>query len=137
MNRPREAVKAEMREEIRRWADEIGVKPARVQIQRMTKKWASCSSGGRLCFSTELLDESRGFREVVIVHELLHLRVPNHGKLFKSLLSAFVPGWEDRAKGRVARLCGSNGDLHPCAARGQKQSRSPVLPNPRGVVGQQ
>jgi predicted metal-dependent hydrolase len=26
----------------------------------------------------------------VIVEELLHLRIPNHGKLFKSLLHAFL-----------------------------------------------
>lgn len=108
MNPTRERVKIEMREQIRRWADEIGVKPARVQIQRMTKKWASCSSTGRLCFSTELLDEPTGFREVVIVHELLHLRVPNHGKLFKSLLSAYVPGWEKRVSVKLARLCGKD-----------------------------
>jgi predicted metal-dependent hydrolase len=33
------------------------------------------------------------FRDYVVVHELLHLRVPNHGKLFKSLLSLHVPAW--------------------------------------------
>ena len=27
------------------------------------------------------------------VHELLHLRVRNHGKLFRALMSAHVPGW--------------------------------------------
>ena len=42
----------------------------------------------RLHFSLRVLGE------FVIVHELLHLRVPNHGKLFKSLLSAYVPAWE-------------------------------------------
>jgi hypothetical protein len=105
-----EPAKSELRDEIHRWAEKIGVKPVRLQIQRMTTKWASCSSSGRLCFSTELLDEPHGFRQVVIVHELLHLRVPNHGKLFKSLLTAFVPDWEKRVAGRVARLCGSNSD---------------------------
>jgi hypothetical protein len=34
------------------------------------------------------------FREYVIVHELLHLKVPNHGKLFKSLLRAYIPNYE-------------------------------------------
>jgi predicted metal-dependent hydrolase len=29
----------------------------------------------------------------VIAHELLHLRVPNHGKVFKALMSAHVPDW--------------------------------------------
>jgi predicted metal-dependent hydrolase len=34
----------------------------------------------------------------VIVHELLHLRVPNHGRLFKAMLSVYVPGWHRLAK---------------------------------------
>jgi len=98
-----------MREEIRHWAAKIRVMPRRVQIQRMTTKWASCSTNGRVCFSIELLTEPAGFREVVIVHELLHLLVPNHGKLFKSLMNAYLPGWEARAAGRVSRLCGTAG----------------------------
>src|SRR5579884_636815 len=95
-----------MREEIERWAAKIGVQPRRVQIQRMTTKWASCSTTGRLCFSTELLDESQKFRDVVIVHELLHLMVRNHGRLFKSLLTAYVPDWQRQIRGRAGRMCG-------------------------------
>ncbi|MDE0424212.1 MAG: M48 family metallopeptidase [Candidatus Poribacteria bacterium] len=34
--------------------------------------------------------------EFVIVHELIHLLVPNHGKLFKSFMSAYLPDWEER-----------------------------------------
>ena len=101
-----EAAKTVMREEIRQWAAKIGVKPKRVQIQRMTTKWASCSTSGRICFSTELLGEPAVFREVVIVHELLHLMVPNHGRLFKSLLNAYVPDWQRRLGGRANWMCG-------------------------------
>ncbi len=95
-----------LRNEVRLWATRIGVSPARVQIQRMTKKWASCSAGGRICLSDELLHESLAFRDVVIVHELLHLRIRNHGRLFRSLLKAHLPGWERVARGRVAGRCG-------------------------------
>ncbi|HLC27667.1 MAG TPA: M48 family metallopeptidase, partial [bacterium] len=91
--------------EVRRWAARIGVQPTRVQVQRMGKKWASCSLAGRICFSADLLREDAPFREVVIVHELLHLRVPNHGKLFKSLMNAYLPEWEEAAQGRVGRVC--------------------------------
>jgi predicted metal-dependent hydrolase len=31
----------------------------------------------------------------VIVHELLHLRYPSHGRMFKALMSAHVPGWRN------------------------------------------
>jgi predicted metal-dependent hydrolase len=51
------------------------------------------------------LSAPRRFRDVVIVHELLHLRIQNHGKLFKSLLNSFVPGWEEEIEGRANRIC--------------------------------
>jgi len=89
------------------WASRIRVEPRRVQVQRMTTKWASCSPAGRICFSRDLLREERPFQEVVVVHELLHLRVPNHGRLFTSLMTAYVPGWERMAGSRIARVCGS------------------------------
>jgi hypothetical protein len=86
--------KEQFKSEIARWAAVMKVKPAQIRVQKMKKKWASCSSRGRVCFSADLLQESRAFQEYVIVHELLHLQVPNHGKLFKSLMSVYLPGWE-------------------------------------------
>jgi len=86
--------KEQFKAEIARWAADMKVKPVQIRVQRMTKKWASCSSKGRACFSTDLLLESGAFQKYVIVHELLHLQVPNHGKLFKSLMNAYLPGWE-------------------------------------------
>ena len=32
-------------------------------------------------------------QDFVVAHELLHLRVPNHGRLFKALMTAHVPYW--------------------------------------------
>lgn len=95
----------ELKADVERWASVLRVKPARVQVQRMTRKWASCSPRGRICLSSDLLREELSFRDVVIVHELLHLLVPNHGKLFRSLLRSYLPHWEDEAGGRAARLC--------------------------------
>lgn len=96
---------AALKAEVHRWAARIRVEPRRVQVQRMTTKWASCSSAGRLCLSRDLLREDRAFQDVVIVHELLHLFVPNHGKLFKSLMTAYVPGWEQVSRSSNTRAC--------------------------------
>jgi len=86
--------KEQFKSEVAHWADVMKVKPAQIRVQKMTKKWASCSNKGRVCFSTDLLQEPKTFQEYVIIHELLHLQVPNHGKLFKSLMNAYLPGWE-------------------------------------------
>ncbi len=85
---------AAFRARVAEWAVKIGVEPAEVHLRAMRRKWASCSSRGRLTFDTDLLRQPQDFANYVIVHELLHLRVPNHGKLFKSLLLALIPNGE-------------------------------------------
>lgn len=79
-----------LRAEIKAWAKRIGVSPRAVQVRPMTRKWGSCSTRGRVSFNDELLHCPAGFRRRVIVEELLHLKVPNHGKLFRSLLRAYL-----------------------------------------------
>ena len=76
--------------EIQAWAQRLEVTPREIRLRPMTRKWASCSSRGRLTFNTELLHQPAAFRREVIVHELLHLKVPNHGPLFKALLKAYL-----------------------------------------------
>jgi predicted metal-dependent hydrolase len=93
--------------EVLAWAVRLRVTPNGVHLQRMTKKWGSCSRGGRLCFAIDLVGESPRLQTVVIVHELLHLAVPNHGKLFRSLMSAYVPGWHRTTAAASRPLCGS------------------------------
>ena len=75
------------------WAQRLSVRPRRVRVQRMTRKWGSCSTSGIVTLAADLAHQDSEFQNFVIVHELLHLRVPNHGKLFKALMTAHVPGW--------------------------------------------
>ncbi|MGH7537737.1 MAG: M48 metallopeptidase family protein [Gemmatimonadales bacterium] len=75
---------------VARWAERLRVHPRQIRIQPMTRKWGSCSRAGRVSFATALLTKPKRFREYVIVHELLHLRVSNHGRLHRAYLSAHV-----------------------------------------------
>ena len=43
----------------------------------------------------ELLEMKRDLGDYVIVHELLHFPVPNHGKLWKSLMRVHLGEYED------------------------------------------
>lgn len=82
---------------VRDWSVRLKVEPSQVRMQKMRNKWASCSTKKCVSFSSDLLKEHQDFQEYVIVHELLHLRVPNHGKLYRSLISLYLPKWEEIA----------------------------------------
>lgn len=100
----------EMRWTVRNWASRIGVHVSQIHIRQMTNKWASISTAGRLTLASALLDLPRDLAEFVIVHELVHLLAPNHGKVFKSFMYAYLPDWEVRSK----RLAGLAGRRHGC-----------------------
>lgn len=78
------------------WAVKLRVMPKTVRVQRMTHKWGSCSSTGTITLAIDLDGESAAFQDFVVVHELLHLKVPNHGRLFKALMTANVPKWRQQ-----------------------------------------
>lgn len=61
----------------------------------MSRKWGSCSTAGTVTIALELAGRSPHFQDFVIAHELLHLKVPNHGRVFKALMSAHIPGWRE------------------------------------------
>lgn len=77
------------------WAVKLRVNPKLVRVLEMRRKWGSCSSAGTICLARDLCDTSEAFQDYVIVHELLHLRYPTHGKMFKVLMNMHVPGWRE------------------------------------------
>jgi predicted metal-dependent hydrolase len=87
-------LKGELKLRARQWADVLGVEMTALSVRPMTRKWASCSTAGALSFSTDLLGLDAELVDYVIVHELLHLRVPNHGRLWKSLMRAHLGEYE-------------------------------------------
>jgi len=80
----------EFKQGVQSWAKEICVEPKEIHIRKMKRKWASCSSRGRLTFDPSLFKEPERVRSKAIIHELLHLKYPNHGKMFNALLNTYL-----------------------------------------------
>ncbi|GAA4733654.1 M48 metallopeptidase family protein [Flavisolibacter ginsenosidimutans] len=97
--------KKEFKEQVYRVAEKMNVKVNSLALRPMTNKWASCSTDGNLNFNKELLDMDKDLGEYVIVHELLHFNVPNHGKLWKSLMAAYLGDYE-KLELRLKKLSG-------------------------------
>jgi predicted metal-dependent hydrolase len=76
------------------FAMKMNVSVKSLTVRPMKNKWASCSTNGTLTFNDELLGLETEIGDYVIVHELLHFNVPNHGKLWKSLMRVYLVDYE-------------------------------------------
>ena len=78
------------KKEVYQLAKEIGVEVTEIHMRKMRNKWASCSSKGRLTFDPSILRMPDRKRYEIVLHELLHLRYPNHGRMFKTMLKLYL-----------------------------------------------
>lgn len=86
--------KQAFKDRVHYWSNKLDVQVIWLGIRPMRNKWASCSTSGHLNFNTELLGLDHELWDYVIVHELLHFFVPNHGKLWKSLMRVHLADYE-------------------------------------------
>lgn len=80
------------------WAAKLRVSPKSVRVQAMRRKWGSCSNTSTVTLASDLAEQPEPFQNYVIVHELLHLRYPSHGRAFKALMNAHVSGWRETTR---------------------------------------
>jgi predicted metal-dependent hydrolase len=98
---PRTVSEAEARQAIRELvtmvideeAPTIAVRPQRIQIRDQRSRWGSCSTRGTLSFNWRLVLAPFEVLDYVVVHELCHLREPNHSQRFWTLVEERRPAW--------------------------------------------
>lgn len=70
--------------------------PKELVIKKMQKRWGSCLPSERIILNIELIKTPVSCIDCVIIHELCHLKYPNHNKDFYKLLEIIVPDWKQR-----------------------------------------
>ena len=80
------------------WSRKMGVAPTGVKITSARTRYGSCSGKNSLCFSCFLMNCPDAAIDLVVVHELCHIRVKNHGPQFYTLLSQYLPDYRERKK---------------------------------------
>lgn len=79
------------------WEEKTHLHAASWHVKNMKTRWGSCNPRDRrLWFSLRLAHVPRRCVEYVVLHEVAHLRVPNHGKDFAALMDAYMPDWRAR-----------------------------------------
>ncbi len=81
---------------VRYFAEKVGVTPSSVEVRELGHRWASCAPGAHLAFHWKCLMAPLTVIDYVVVHELCHLREPDHTAAFWNEVDKVLPAYRER-----------------------------------------
>ena len=86
----RKRAKAELPPRLKDFADRYGFVYNRVTVKHNTSNWGSCSSKGNINLNLNLMRVPEPLQDYILLHELTHLKHPNHGPIFHAALERLL-----------------------------------------------
>lgn len=78
-----------------KWEAYTGLKCSSWQSKSMKTRWGTCNTGTKkIWINLKLAEYPVECLEYVLLHELAHTKVPNHGAEFKEILNEYMPDWK-------------------------------------------
>ena len=91
----RKALRARIDRRLPYWETRMGLQSSGYRIRDMKSRWGSCNHATRhLNFNLKLALFDDDILDYVIVHELAHIREPNHGPAFWAIVGRHLPGFQ-------------------------------------------
>lgn len=87
-----------VKDKLARWNEVYNFEFRRIGIKQLKSRWGSCSSDSNLSFNYKLLFLPEQIQDLIIVHELCHLRERNHSKAFWDLVYLTQPDFKRLTK---------------------------------------
>lgn len=82
-----------------KWEQITGLYCDSWQTKYMTTRWGTCNTATKkIWFNLQLAKKPVECLEYVMLHELAHLKVRNHGKDFIAILDKYMPYWRETRK---------------------------------------
>lgn len=79
-----------------KWEETTGLYCDSFKTKYMTTKWGTCNSKSkRIWINLQMVEKPLECLDYVVLHELVHLKVQNHGVEFKKAMDNFMPKWKD------------------------------------------
>lgn len=95
----RERLKSEIEKLLPKWETITGLKCSSWQTKYMTTRWGTCNTQTRkIWLNLQLAKKPVECLEYVILHELAHTKVKNHGADFIAIMDKYMPYWRETKK---------------------------------------
>ena len=87
---------ARLTEKTNRYAGIMGVSPNSISIRDYKSRWGSCSSKGDISYNWRVIIAPHHIVDYVVVHELCHLKHPNHSPRYWKSVKREISDYEER-----------------------------------------
>lgn len=77
------------------WNQELQLDFNAVRVRRMKTRWGSCTAKRNLHFNYKILFLPEDVQDYLVVHELCHLKHPNHSVEFWGLVADVLPDYKN------------------------------------------
>ena len=95
----RNLLKQEVAKYLPKWEKTTGLYCSSWQSKYMTTKWGTCNpTSKKIWLNLQLAKKPIECLEYVILHELAHLKVHNHGPEFTAILDQYMPYWREHKR---------------------------------------
>lgn len=79
-----------IRQRMEELASIIGVRPSKLVIKPLKTMWGSASSDAAITINSRILKAPKGVIDYVLIHELCHLKIPNHSNAYWELVETYT-----------------------------------------------
>lgn len=79
---------------VERWTSKVGSRPVSVHVRNQRSRWGSCSRKGVINLNWRLILLPPDLLDYVIVHELYHLKRPDHSSRYWALVEKSIPDYK-------------------------------------------
>jgi predicted metal-dependent hydrolase len=80
------------------YAPTLGVELPAIYLSSAKTRWGACHPDGRIRLNWRLIQMPPDLVDYVVVHELAHLREPNHSRRFWRWVAGVLPDYEQRRR---------------------------------------
>lgn len=86
--------KEKLTERVRYFASKLVVEPKEIKIADFKGQWGSCTPDGVISFNWQIITAPSSVVDYVVVHELCHIKHPNHSKDFWRMVATQIPHYK-------------------------------------------
>jgi len=86
-------------EERLRWIEkQYSLKSNGYKIVQQKTRWGSCDKNGLLRINWKIIMASKRIIDYILIHELVHIKIPDHSPKFWKNVEKYLPDYEQRRK---------------------------------------